>query len=289
MERDLVGHWAGELSLSLRYINDKTVLRSKHQVGPYTVQRAFYPEPSPNEGVCHLILLHPPGGLVEGDSLVLSLQCGPDAQALVTTPSAGKAYLSNKNQVKQTQSFVLAAGAGLEWFPQETILYQGSKSCFTTTIDLSGDARFAGWELMCMGRDLSGDHFERGCFSQAIELRRDGKLIFVERMKFDNARLTPFKQRINDPWGFAGRSVFGSFLMTGANEESVEIARACVSQLSLSDDDALIGITLIEDVLVCRGLAYQSRWLKKAFTAIWSALRAQLLGRNAYTPRIWNT
>jgi hypothetical protein len=53
------------------------------------VQRPLYPE---GPDVCHLHILHPPGGVVDTDSLSLSVRAGAGAWALLTTPGATRLY-----------------------------------------------------------------------------------------------------------------------------------------------------------------------------------------------------
>ncbi|HBG30343.1 MAG TPA: urease accessory protein, partial [Gammaproteobacteria bacterium] len=55
--------------------------------------------------VCQVTLLHPPGGLVGGDRLELTAALDEGAQALITTPAAGKVYRSAGATAEQRQGF----------------------------------------------------------------------------------------------------------------------------------------------------------------------------------------
>ncbi len=81
--------WSAALELGFAADGGATRLARRAHRGPFVVQRPFFPE---GREVCHVYLLHPPGGLVGGDELRLDLRVGPAAHALVTTPAAGKAY-----------------------------------------------------------------------------------------------------------------------------------------------------------------------------------------------------
>jgi hypothetical protein len=105
------------------------------------VQRPFYPE---SREVCHVYLLHPPGGLVSGDELQIDIAVGRDAWALLTTPGAGKVYGSDGQGVRQQQALRIARGGTLEWLPQEMILFDGARADLGTRVELEGDARFLG-------------------------------------------------------------------------------------------------------------------------------------------------
>ncbi|EET4850533.1 urease accessory protein UreD, partial [Escherichia coli] len=74
------------LDLRFQRLHGKTTLTTRHHVGPLTVQRPFYPE----EETCHLCLLHPPGGIVGGDELIINAIIDSDCHTLITMPGASK-------------------------------------------------------------------------------------------------------------------------------------------------------------------------------------------------------
>src|SRR6186997_1917605 len=85
----IVSAWTAELELSLARQGDRTVIERRRQRGPLLVQRPFHPEA---DGTCHVYVLHPPGGIVGGDELTLTVNARPEASALLTTPAATKLY-----------------------------------------------------------------------------------------------------------------------------------------------------------------------------------------------------
>ena len=278
-----VGHWQGKLQLGLNVRQGKTMLASKHHSGPYTVQRPFYPEPA-RPDICHLYLLHPPGGLVEGDTLELAVECHPHSHTLITTPSAGKVYECSTAAAGQHQHFSIKSDATLEWFPQEMILYNKSISDLQTRIDLHGNAKFAGWEMMCLGRPIADDLFSEGSVLQNIKLYRDDQPLLLERTYF-NAQDAIRKQN----WGLVNYESLATFVMTSVTKQQLEIAQTLVNNVTASTVDIQAGVTLLDDILVCRALAHQSRFIKTLFISLWSTLRSPVLNAPAVNPRIWNT
>lgn len=284
-----VGHWQGDLYLrfsqnsSNKNPSSKTVLATRRHQGPFTVQRPFYPEGN----TCHIILLHPPGGLVEGDVLNLRVDCDEQTHSLIVTPSAGKVYECSEHAAAQQQILNIATGGKLEWFPQEMILYDHSISKLETTINLEGDAQFAGWEMICFGRPIAEDHFQQGSLKQCLSVYRDKQPVLIERTEIDaNAEI------MTSAYGLARFKGMASFFMTGANQEHLDIARLVADQLIKEHDltnEIRIGITLIHDVMVARVLMNQSRHAKQVLTAIWSKLRLAVLDKEPCEPRIWAT
>ncbi|MEP7084917.1 MAG: urease accessory protein UreD, partial [Betaproteobacteria bacterium] len=113
-----------EASLALRYERrgSRTVMTGNLHRGPLTVQKSLYPE----GGVCHTVILHPPGGIAGGDRLRVDLHADTDAHVLLTTPGAAKWYKANGREASQSTRVSAAAGAIVEWLPLETIIFDGA-------------------------------------------------------------------------------------------------------------------------------------------------------------------
>ena len=243
-----VGHWQAELELHLeKRASGKTVVASRHHTGPYVIQRAFYPEA---DGSAHLYLLHPPGGMVGGDRLTLSISLGAGAEALVTAPSAGKIYRCLSATAAQHQTLSVGAGATLEWLPQEMIVFEGGRAALTTTVNLADEtSQFIGWDFVCLGRAANELWFETGELSQKLEIKRTGKWLLNERLHFDQPR-----DFIKANFGLAGNTVVATALFV-----------ACPSKLKLLLEDLrelcethrfaeelVTSTTLVREVLVLR-------------------------------------
>ncbi|MBT6114447.1 MAG: urease accessory protein, partial [Porticoccaceae bacterium] len=126
--------WLAELELDYAVRRDKTCLVRKKQRGPLTLQRPFYPEGD----ICHSYILHPPGGVVGGDTLEIKLQAAEHSHCLITTPGATKFYKSKSDLVShQTQKIRVAADAVVEWLPQQNIFFPGAQSVLKTEIDIA--------------------------------------------------------------------------------------------------------------------------------------------------------
>ena len=270
--------WCGELRLTLARSGPRTVVARRSHLGPLTIQRAFYPE----DEVAHVYLLHPPGGVVGGDALSIDVdvQCG--AHALITTPASGKLYRSDGRAARLHQLLHVAPGASLEWLPQETIVYSGAQARMCTRVELAADARFIGWEMLCLGRPACAERFDHGGLLQCFELWRDGRPLWLERARFHGGGAA-----LDAAWGMRMRPLTATLVAT--IEDPQLPARVRAAMAPYDSDNARCSATQLDGVLVCRYLGTQAQHARACLSAAWTEIRRALLGREPCVPRIWNT
>ncbi|QTF94080.1 urease accessory protein UreD [Halomonas sp. BM-2019] len=273
-------HWEATLSLRFAAREGATRLTRARHRGPLRVQRPFYPEG--RLGACHLYLLHPPGGLVSGDALTISARVEAGAHALLTTPAAGKLYRADSHGVawRQSTHLQVADGGTLEWLPQETLAFDGSRGEQSTTIELEGQARCLGWEQLALGRPASQLPYRSGRLEQRFRLTRDGKPLWLERQPLD-----PAHPRFRGRWGQGGASVQATLWAVGLGDEGAAI-EALRERLPASPRWA---VTVRHGVLLLRYLGDERREAWALCEAAWRVLRPRLLGLEAEIPRIWLT
>ena len=270
------GHWLAHLSLAFSGRDDKTIISHRKHQGPLVIQKPFYPE----DDVCHVYLLHPPGGVVGGDQLKLDVSVSKKGHALVTTPAAGKFYRCDDRRAELKQVLKVESGSTLEWLPQETILFAGCNVQMTTQVELETHASFIGWEILCLGRPASGELFGTGHARQNFEIWREGKPLMLDR-----ARLSGNDDVLEASWGMRGYTVTGTLMLVNADKFLLEKVRDNAPQII----NGLFSATLINDVLVCRALSHQAEHIRLGFIHVWKTIRQDCLGREACEPRIWST
>lgn len=270
--------WRARLDLEFESRAGRSVLTRRIHSGPLRVQRPFYPE---GDEVCHVYVLHPPGGVVGGDELEIDVAVGDASKALLTTPAAGKFYRSNGMLARQTQHLMVGADAVLEWLPQETIVFDGAHVNMATRIELEHEARFIGWEVLCLGRPGAGERFEHGVVRQNWEIWRDGKPLLVERALYKQGGAA-----LDAAWGLAGQPVCGTLVCVGSEAGLIERVREATAQLNIS---GLFSVSQLAEVLVCRYLGPHGEEARRCFIQAWEILRPAILQRPACAPRIWAT
>lgn len=266
--------WCAKLRLGFRKSPGKTLLADRFHQGPLAVQKALYPEGD----LCHVYLLHPPGGVAGGDSLDISAAVSCGASALVTTPGATKFYRSAGPCARQYQTLEISDGA-LEWLPQENILFPGAKARLHTSVNLFGSAAFIGWEIHCLGRPAVDERFDRGDAIFSFSLTRNGRPLLNERLVVDD------EKSLRGAAGLRGNPVIGTLYAT--LEECIPLQQ--IRQEILAGHPHEVGVTQVDGLLIARYLGDSTERARRLFTEIWKLLRPAVLRRPPCVPRIWNT
>ncbi len=274
--------WEAKLTLEYERRGERSVLAKREHFGPLRVQRDLYPE---GAATCHTIVVHPPGGIAGGDSLAVSAKLHAGSAALLTTPGAGKWYRSTGAAARQALEFEVAAGAVLEWLPQETIVFDGAVADMNTTVRLQGSGIYIGWEIMCFGRAASGERYTRGNLTTRTEITRDGRRLWLEQ-----GRIAGGDALFDSQVGMAGRSVCGTLIAAGfdlnnvAGQAVIDVCREVSA-----GEGALAGITRLPGMTIARWLGDSSEDARRYFAALWMRLRPALKNADATLPRIWST
>ena len=278
--------WAGSLQLDYRSEplrgQPRTIVHDRHD-GPLRVLASLYPEAP---GVCHNVLVHPPGGLVGGDRLDIDVSVAEAAHALITTPGATRFYRSAGAPATQTLHATLAPGARLEWLPLETIAYSGCFARNAMRFEVAPGAEMIGWDLLALGLPASGQPFALGSVTQAIEL--PGRWLERGVMDASDTRL------LDSPLGWAGHRVLGTLwfaageaLSAPRRDPLLEAAREIVDGHWLQRS---AGATAVhESVIVLRVLAPRVEPAMALLSRVWAAWREAAWQLPACVPRVWRT
>ncbi|MFV0676375.1 urease accessory protein UreD [Variovorax sp. tm] len=274
--------WHARLHLSYQHESERTVARFRHD-GPLRILQSLYPE---GDAVCHNVLVHPPGGLVGGDTLDIEIEGADGSHGLITTPGASRFYRSEGDLALQRTRIRLAAGARLEWLPLEAICYSGCRAENRLSIEVEPGAELIGWDVTALGLPNAGQPFERGTYLQHIEVPG----VWLERGRIDAAD----HRLLQSPIGLGGHRcmaslffVAGSPLARARRDALLAHARSLLEASPLAES---AGATSPHaEVVVLRVLAPVVEPAMQLLRQVWLAWRAELWRLPAATPRIWST
>ena len=274
--------WRGHLALRYQREGERTVAHDRHS-GPLRVLKALYPE---GPGLCHHVLVHPPGGIVGGDTLEIDLHAEPGTHALVTTPGATRFYRSAGARATQHARLRVDNGARLEWLPLETIAYPGCLARNAVEFDVAPGGEMIGWDLLALGLPAADEPFDSGHFEQRLEWPG----VWLERGAIDAADT----RLLASPLGLDGQRVLGTAwfaagtaLSPSARDALLDAARAAMAAPGF---DGRAGATAVTPRLVLlRLLAPRVESAMALFAAVRAAWRRAAWQLDAAPPRVWRT
>lgn len=273
--------WIARLNLDYTLEAQRCVARYAHD-GPLRILQSLYPE---GDEVCHNVLVHPPGGLVGGDTLDMRVTVGPGAHGLVTTPGATRFYRSEAGLATQQVQARLDDGARLEWLPLEALAYNGCNALNRARFELAPTAELMTWDITALGLPHAQLPFDRGIFRQHLEIPG----VWLERGTLD----AQDPLLMNGPLGLNGHRcmttlVFasGSPIAQARADAALEAVRAVIESHPLR---LQAGATQPHpQVMVLRVLAPVVEPAMHLLRPAWAAWRQALWNLPGTVPRLWN-
>ncbi|MBW4473330.1 MAG: urease accessory protein UreD [Stenomitos rutilans HA7619-LM2] len=268
--------WQGSLKLIYASREQTTHVAHTQAQAPLKVQRSLYPE---GQSVCHSIILHTAGGIVGGDRLDLDIQLQPQTNALITTASAGKIYRTNGQEARQRTRVEVSAGACLEWFPQETIVFDQALYRQAMHVELAAGATWLGWEITRFGRSARGEQFLQGDWRSHTEIWQEGCPLWIDRQWLPGSEASFYGAH-----GLAGCPIVGSFAFVGQAVDTAVVEKA---RLLWTGEAGEIGVTRLQSGLLCRYRGHSTAAVRRWFIEVWQLIRLLFLGRSGCVPRVW--
>jgi len=273
--------WRADLKLDYTLESQRTVVRYLHQ-GPLRILQSLYPE---GDQICHNVLVHPPGGLVGGDTLDIQVTVAEGAHGLVSTPGATRFYKSGGHPALQQVVAHLADNAKLEWLPLEAIAYNDCEATNRAIFNLVPSAELITWDVTALGLPSSDMAFTQGHFQQHIEIPG----VWLERgnIRGEDTRW------LNSPLGLAGGKCLASLVFaSGSAIDSDRTTQALEAAREVIESHPLrlqAGITCAHpQVIVLRVMSPLVEPTMDLLKKVWAVWRHTLWALPSTPPRIWS-
>ena len=273
--------WRADLKLDYTLESQRTVVRYLHQ-GPLRILQSLYPE---GDQICHNVLVHPPGGLVGGDTLDIQVTVAEGAHGLVSTPGATRFYKSGGHPALQQVVAHLADNAKLEWLPFEAIAYNDCEATNRAIFNLAPSAELITWDVTALGLPSSDMAFTQGHFQQHIEIPG----VWLERgnIRGEDTRW------LNSPLGLAGGKCLASLVFaSGSAIDSDRTTQALEAAREVIESHPLrlqAGITCAHpQVIVLRVMSPLVEPTMDLLKKVWAVWRHTLWALPSTPPRIWS-
>ncbi|MBS0168780.1 MAG: urease accessory protein UreD [Nitrospira sp.] len=166
--------------LDLRYRRDgpRTILTASRCTTPW---HFFPPAYLDDSGCAFTSLVNPSGGFVAGDHLSIHAELEEGAHVVMTTPSANRVYRSLGDESRQSVTLSVAPGAVIEWFPEVTIPFAGSRFVQTMAVTLAKGATAFIWDSLASGRVARGERWAFTSLRNEIDLTTASGARLLER------------------------------------------------------------------------------------------------------------
>ena len=250
----------------------ETVLRECYQEAGLRIR---LPRPAPGMPL-EAVVINTAGGLTGGDRFDLAVTLGEGARAVVASQAAEKVYRSAGGVGAFSTSITLAAGACLDWLPQEAILFDGAALDRRLAVDMAADASFLGVESVVFGRLARGESVDAAFLFDRWRIRRAGRLVYAEGLKFDGA----VAGRLARPAACAGALAAASLVIVSPDAEArLEPVRERLAGLAEAGVEG--GASAFEGLLSARLLSADPFALRRGLVRLLEGLRGPL-------PRVWS-
>lgn len=260
---------AGRLTTQQR--DEKTCLRGLFQEGCGKIRL-----PHTHGDHLEAVLINTAGGLTGGDHLTWQADVAPGGRVVLTTQACERSYRSTGATAVVETRLVVGAGAHLDWLPQETILFAGSKLARTLDIDLESGATLTAVEAVLLGRDAMGEEARDAHFSDRWRIRREGRLMHAEA-----TRLSGLDRERDSLSLLNGSRGFASILHLAADAEGAQ-RQAARLRAELAEDPRL-ALSVNGERLVVRAMATTGLALRRLIVPI-----LQSLAGPGHLPRLWH-
>jgi len=172
----------GELSLEYAKRDGRTILACSHCTTPWHLLPPIYLD---DTGTAYTLLLNPSGGLVGGDQLSIDLQLTDDAHVIISAPSANRVYRSQGEVSVQNVDLTVGSGSVLEWFPEHTIPFAGSRFRQRLHATLASGATLLLWDSIAAGRIARGERWAFTDLDNDIRITTASGGLLTERYLLD--------------------------------------------------------------------------------------------------------
>jgi len=175
---------AGRLRLRYATRDGRTIIAQSHCTSPWHLLPTIYLD---DTGAAYTLLVNPSGGLVGGDHLSVGMKVDEGAHVLISAPSANRVYRSEGEVSVQDIELTVGPGAIVEWLPEQTIPFAGSRFRQTLHATLAPGATILLWDAIASGRIARGERWAFATLDNEIRITTASGPSLLERYALNPA------------------------------------------------------------------------------------------------------
>lgn len=260
----------GELMLRLGVKNGRTVILDAYNKAPLKIAKPFYLEPE--SGEIFIYQMNPSGGMLQGDVYRQEVEIEPGGRLFMSTQSATRIYRTPQCCAAQYNLFRLGRDALLEYFPDPSIPFAGSKFVGDTEVHLTKGCTAFLSEIVTPGRIKRNEVFQYEYYRSKTRVYWDG-----EPVLWDNWCLSP---RQND---IASLGICDGFTHQGSlfifSEKVCQGLADNLHERLLEQKDVMGSASLtVKNGIAVRLLGRRADQVEEAVKSCWDIARRAIIG-----------
>lgn len=261
-------HGVGRVSTYQR--DGRTCLRDLYQQGCGKIRL-----PRTHSSALEAVLINTAGGITGGDALEWSAEVAGQGHMVLTTQACERSYRSTGATAEVKTTLRVGPGGHLDWLPQETILFAGSKLSRRLDVDLDEGATLTAIEAVLLGRDAMGETARDAVFADRWRIRRCGRLVHAEATRLEGADLERDGLALLD-----GARAFATIIHLAKDSAATQTRLARLRPLLAP---AAIAASVIGERLIIRAMAPSGLALRRMIVPILTDLSG-----GGTLPRLWH-
>lgn len=266
----------GELELGISVSGGKSIATTQYHARALKVIRPHYLDDS---GQVYYTIVNPGGGYVGGDAYRIGISVAEGASALITDQSAAKVYRTPDDYVVQNIEFSLAAGAVLEYVPDQLILYRDADFRQRTVVNMHPQASLFLSDIITPGWSPDGGKFLYKQAHLLNEVHMDGEPVLL-----DNLRINPLASDFGEVQDFFmdGRTHVATAICfdPGITPELIDALSHLITAHHSPDGSLIAAVTECDKPgFVLRALGNRTEELHALVLATANLVRSQLRGQ----------
>jgi urease accessory protein len=264
----------GVLDLALAPSAGLTRMVRQYQRAPLHVYRPIHLDPR-RPDMAFVYLQQQGDGIVQGDRYRVDIDCAAGSAVHVTTQASTKVYGARQNFATQLVNLRAGAGAVLEYLPDPTVPFRGSRLFQRTTVTLAPDATVILGETLLPGRVARDEAHIYDLYWSETEARRpDGTLLFADVLRMGTQAAHPKSPGLLGPY-----DVVTSLYVVSGRVDPAELTET-LRRAGAQEQDVLVGVSELPNGCgtSVRLLGAASKPVLRAAAALWNAARLAVLG-----------
>ena len=222
------------------------------------------------------VLINTGGGIAAGDDILHDVRVDDNADLTVTTQASERVYRSPDGATSKIDTRLsLGSDAGLNWLPQDTIIFDRSRLERSIIAKVPTSASLLIAETLVLGRAAMGETLASGLFRDKWRIYRDDRLVFAENVLLRDETFGLLSEAV---MAGGSQALLTLVFLAPDAEDRLGGVREVLARSEIN-----CAASAWNKMLVVRGMALKSEQIRSLMSDLVPALRRGTL------PRVWWT